>query len=133
MSLGFSHHETSLLHLAVHSARAVPSLESQREDVKNLTVTPARAALPTKLQSKMDAVNVAPSPLLVFFRWRLAGAGARCQLQQRRGTPTLPKSSSQHPPLQPAGLWDPAGEHFKLTDVWASLHTTATLLHRPGA
>ena len=40
---------------AVHSARAVPSSESKREDVKKL----------------------AKASLVLFFRWRLAGAGAR--------------------------------------------------------
>ena len=86
---------------AVHSARAVPSSESQRENLKNL---PATSCSPTSANEtsiedgRHECVAVIALGYFLLAsckRWRSLRASVH-----QRGTPFLPERSSPHPPHQ---------------------------------
>ena len=90
-------------------------------------MTPARAALLIE-ERRRECVAVTT---LKFFRWRLAGAGARCALQLTNVAPQFcPKALHYICRISLQSLRDPVGEHFKLTDVLESGRLCIRL--RPG-
>ena len=75
----------------------------------------------TQHQSKRDAAIVSPSPLLGFFRWRLASAGARCALHSTNVGPQFcPKALHHIHRIRLQSRWDPVNVHFKLPHVLES-------------
>ena len=132
-----SNHATASVHVPSTPLGLLRHPKARERTRKTCQRPPARAALLTKHQSKRDAANVSPSPLLDFF----VGAVLALALAARFSAPTWDPSFRWKAPhhivrISLQSFWDPVDEHFKLTDVLESGRLSIRLrrgLHRSSA